>query len=474
MILEEHSLDEYYSTIDWLIDIARHKYSIDELEVYLVGESRFLIKEEPLSSLKTHLINNDSLGLALRTVKDQKLGFATTDLLSQEKVEKALVTALEHSRPLPFSKPLFTDSHQITINHKDKNLMMVQEEELLDQLKQASDELCALQSINYSKGRISVSYAHKSILNLEGMKCEEEKTLFHARIMGVNTANSTGEMSIENGDEQYSNNYDIDFSQLTSNAIDWISSTKNSRKKEISEKTAIFLTSEGLASLLEPFLVSLYGDYSDKMFMDDLLNSSIASSLVNLSDDPQCNSSPFKSSFDNEGSLRDKLKVIDQGTLNSYIYDKITAFTHEKATTAHSKRFHLELGGSTKPSLLDYKAYPRIGFSNIVLAPGEQSFQERLYEVTDGIIIQHIGNTHSNNIAEGRFNGTVFRGSEVIDGEIVNGIRGLNWAGSVVNLLKNIVWLSSERKFYNHQESSTGFYLPFIEIKPKINTFDSL
>jgi PmbA protein len=468
MILNEHSLDEHYSTIDWLMDIARQKYSIDELEVYLVGESRFLIKEDPMSSLDTQIIKNDSLGLALRTIKNRRIGFASSDLLTQEEAEKTLVTALDHSRLLPFNKPLFTDTHQITFNLKDKKLMNTQEEELLDQLKQASAELNALQNITYSKGRISVSYSYKSILNLEGMKCEEEKTLFHARLMGV----SSGELSIENGDEQYSNNYDIDFDQLVSNASNWINSTKTSHKKEISKDTSIFMTSEGLASLIEPFIVSLYGDYSHAMFMDNLENSSIASPLANLTDDPQCEFSPFKSLFDDEGTLREKLKIIDQGKFNSYIYDKTTAFTFDKETTAHSKKFHLELGGSTKPSLLDFKAYPRIGFSNLVLAPGKESFYERLQEIKDGIIIQHIGNTHSNNIAEGRFNGTIFRGSEVINGEIVNGIRGISWTGSVINLLKNIVWLSSERMFYNHPESATGFCFPFIEIKQKTNTID--
>ncbi|MHA1911717.1 MAG: metallopeptidase TldD-related protein [Candidatus Kariarchaeaceae archaeon] len=469
MILHEYSLDKHYSTIDWLMDIARQKYSIDELEIYLIGESRFLIKEEPLSSLNCQLVKADSLGLAIRTVKNQKLGFATTDLLSQDKIEKTLLAALEHSRPLPFKRSLFTETHQTSFNLKDKKLMDVQVEELLEQLKQASDELNSHQDIKYSKGRVNISYSYKSILNLEGMKCEEEKTLYHARMMGVNTK---GEMSIENGDEQYSNNYDIDFTQLTSKAIHWINSTKAAHKKDITKETSIFMTSEGMASLLEPFIVSLYGDYSNKMFMENLQNSQIASSLINLSDEPQCSFSPFKSSFDSEGSKRNKLKIVDQGTLNSFIYDKMTAFTNEKETTAHSKRFHLELGGSTKPSFLDYKAYPRIGFSNLVLKPGEETLYERLQDVKDGIIIQHLGNTHSNNIAEGNFNGTVFRGSEVIDGEIVNGVTGLNWAGSVINLLKNIVWLSSDRKFYNHPESSTGFYLPFIEIQQKTNTFD--
>ena len=75
--------------------------------------------------------------------------------------------------------------------------------------------------------------------------------------------------------------------------------------------------------------------------------------------------------IDDEGTLREKLDIIDQGKLNSYIYDKTTPFTYEKETTAHSKRFHLALGWSTKPSLLACKAYPTIAFSNLLLAPGK-------------------------------------------------------------------------------------------------------
>lgn len=460
MVLSEFRKDEHYSLIDWLLSLARKKYSIDELEVYLIGESSYLIKDDPLS---TQTFQNDTVGLALRTIKDNKIGFSVTDQLSEEKAEAALNNALSHSRTLPFKDTLFSENHHLSLDLKDKKLMDIEAEELQEQLNKTALELDAEKTISYSKGRISAEYHFKAIFNLEEMKCEEERTIFHAQIMGVNTSE---EMSIENGDEQYSNKYNIDFNELKQNAINWINSTRASRKNNFSEETKVFLTSEGLASLLEPFVVSLYGDYSNKMFMNNLIGNKVGSPEVTLTDDPLCNFSPQKSSFDAEGTERKPIKIIEEGVLRAYIYDKMTALMQGTTTTAHSKRFHLELGGSTKPSFKNYKAYPRMGFSNLTLSKGNESFQERLEEVKEGVLIQHLGNTHSNNISEGRFNGTVFRGSEIKNGEITNGIRGINWSGTVINLFKEIIWLSSERKYYNHKESSTGFYLPYVEINP--------
>jgi PmbA protein len=126
--------------------------------------------------------------------------------------------------------------------------------------------------------------------------------------------------------------------------------------------------------------------------------------------------------------------VVDGGGLRSYLHNTYTA---RRDGTARST------GNASRGS---YKATPELAPSNLVLLPGEQSADELLRRMDNGVLITDVHGLHTVNPVTGEF-------SLGINGFLVEGgtrgapVREMTVAGTILGLLQAVEAVGSDLRF---------------------------
>ena len=136
----------------------------------------------------------------------------------------------------------------------------------------------------------------------------------------------------------------------------------------------------------------------------DVLGETIASAALTLADDPTDPAGLNSSPFDAEGAPRSRTPLIEGGRLVAYLHDSYTARRQgdDTRTTANASRS-------------GYRSPPSVSTSNLVVAPGEETFDELLARAGDGVYVTGVAGLHSGvNPVSGTF--SVGAAGRLIDG----------------------------------------------------------
>ena len=114
------------------------------------------------------------------------------------------------------------------------------------------------------------------------------------------------------------------------------------------------------------------------------LGDSVASAALTVTDDATDPAGLNSSPFDAEGAPRGRTPLIEAGKLAAYLHDSYTARRQGDGTrtTANASR-------------AGYRSPPSVSTSNLVVAPGAQSFDELLAEAEDGVYVTDVAGLHS-------------------------------------------------------------------------------
>nr|WP_084251538.1 metallopeptidase TldD-related protein [Kosmotoga arenicorallina] len=117
--------------------------------------------------------------------------------------------------------------------------------------------------------------------------------------------------------------------------------------------------------------------------LKDRIEDKIASDCFTLIDDPFYKESPVNRYFDDQGVPTKKKSLVEKGVLKTYLYDLKTA-----------KKDNVESTGNAI-KIWGYKAPTDISFINLIVKPGEVSFEELLEELGEGLVIIGLDGLHS-------------------------------------------------------------------------------
>jgi PmbA protein len=189
------------------------------------------------------------------------------------------------------------------------------------------------------------------------------------------------------------------------------------------EVTAYFL--ELLGSSLKADNLSkgrsqLAGRQGEKLF----------SPLLNISDEPLLPWAAGSRPFDDEGTPSQPTPLIVQGVFSDYIRDRYWGLRLGRPSSGNSRR-----GG--------IKSLPQIGFSNLLLAPGEESFAALLGQMERGLIVEQVLGGHTADPVSGQFS-LGLAGKVVEKGRISAPVRGNALAGQLFDLFAAIKCLGND------------------------------
>ena len=154
----------------------------------------------------------------------------------------------------------------------------------------------------------------------------------------------------------------------------------------------------------------------------------VVSPKITLSQQPDLQ--PYDCPFDDEGMPTQKLDLITEGVLNQFYCDRTIARELNLKPT----------GNGFRPGL---DSYPSPSLVNLIVAPGNVSFDELITQLDNGIIVDQMLGGDAD--ISGDFSVNVDLGYRVANGKITGRIKDTAIAGNVYQILKQVVALGSDR-----------------------------
>lgn len=183
----------------------------------------------------------------------------------------------------------------------------------------------------------------------------------------------------------------------------------------------IILGNEATISMMSTFfgVFSSYAMQKGISLLAGKEGEKIASDIVTLKEAPTFEKALIKSYFDDEGVLNYEKKMINNGVFETALYNLKTANKEGKKSTGNGYR------GS-------------ISATNVVLEPGDMSFEDLCREVGDGLYITDLSGLHAGvNEISGDFS-LLCEGYLIKDGKVGQAVEQITVADNFFNVLKKI------------------------------------
>jgi PmbA protein len=166
----------------------------------------------------------------------------------------------------------------------------------------------------------------------------------------------------------------------------------------------------------------------------DMLGEEVATPLLRLADDGTDPDGFATAPFDGEGSPRRRTRLIDDGRLQTFLYDVRTGRRGNHPTTANAER------GS-------YRTPPSVGTSNLIVDPGDATLDELIARAGDGLYVTDVAGLHSGvNPISGTFS-VGATGILIENGELAAPVREITIASDLVSMLKGLQGIGSESRW---------------------------
>lgn len=199
------------------------------------------------------------------------------------------------------------------------------------------------------------------------------------------------------------------------------------------------------AGFMGGMLAAIDGDavYKKASFLADKLGSRIATAGMTIVDDPHLPRGTATTPYDGEGLPTYKKKLIDAGTLTTFLYDGYTARKAGVKPTASAKR--------------GYASPPHAGAYNFIVQPGPDNPRE-IYAGVDKALVLTRGLGRGLNTVSGEYSRGA-NGLWIEKGEVVHAVQEVTIAGDYLQMLQNIDAIGNDL----HMRGSSG--APTIRIK---------
>jgi PmbA protein len=164
------------------------------------------------------------------------------------------------------------------------------------------------------------------------------------------------------------------------------------------------------------------------------LGEEVASEALALHDDGLDPGGFATAPIDAEGTPRRRTALIEGGRLRSFLYDAYTARRGAAASTGNAGRS-------------GYRVPPAVSASNLIVSPGESSFEELLEQAGEGVLVTDVAGLHSGvNPVTGVFS-VGASGRAIEGGELAEPLREFTIASDLVSMLRGVRGAGSEARW---------------------------
>ncbi|MCK4357225.1 MAG: TldD/PmbA family protein [Candidatus Cloacimonetes bacterium] len=417
-----------------IFDIAKKK-NIKDIDILLTKENSFSVKifKQEVESFKYA----DSIGLGVRVLKDNSVGYAYTEKLDKEAFEtiidkaKENATYIESDEEIEFKnypeieKKLhiyYPELEKVTVNEK------INKAKLLEQTARKFDK----RIINVPYSEIGDNKSYTKIANTNGLQKEYISNI----VYGFTYCLSQHKEETKSG---IFYKFSRDFDQIDAEVIGNESAKRALELLEAKEiksgKYPIIFNNEMAATVLATFseIFSAKSVQEGRSLLKGKLKTKIANDIVSIIDDALLDIGFSTRPFDDEGYPSQTTNLISEGTLQSYLHNTITAKKDKTKSTGNAHR--------------SYKGTMEVSPSNLFIPNGTTPADDLYNVFPNSIEIVQLSGMHS--------------GCSPISGDFSMGAQGFYWengqrkypihnftvSGNFLQLLQNIFAIGDNLKF---------------------------
>jgi len=433
---------DIFEIAKYAIKVAEKNYSNYKCAEVFIGKSEYLNIEIEENSVKYSEIGRDH-GISIRIYqKNGSIGFAFTNILNKNVVEKMVKNSIKMMRvgtPDPDFKnlPEKLKSYAVVEDLYDKSIKNLLIEDAIDYVKDlikicTDDDQAISQSGDFTANS-NLSY----ILNSNGIEVSGEETLFNISSNMIVKDTISGEVSNGYESQMKRKLADIDGTKTAEEALK--NAKRNLYRKKIkTKKMPVILSPKGTINLiLSPIASAINAEtYQYKRsFLVGKREKRIGSDLLNIDDNALINGRVGSSIFDGEGFPCRNKKIIDRGQFlkSGLLHNSYTAGKEGVESTGNASR-------------RSFSSIPSIGISNLILQPGTAQKDDLIQNIKEGILLNSTAD--SPNIATGDFSGLISQGNLIQNGEIKHALNETMFGINLLDLFENITDISKEHKIY--------------------------
>ena len=369
-------------------------------------------------------------GVCFRCIVGGRMGYASTEALNEEQAEAIVRRAADNAAALETEDPVFLGEGGQTYEPLQICAYQLPSTEGLIQTVLDTQEKLYASNPAVIDGSTSQCFAERSeiaIYNSKGLDLHYE-----------NNASGVVVGAVVQGDGEMSNDYQIklgnfqtmDTAELAAKAVTGALSKLGGDVAPTGTYPVVF-DPEAMADLLQTFC-SIFSSEAAQKGLSRLAGQEgqvIAAPIVTLVDDPFHRDNPMPINFDAEGSPTHKKNIIENGVLNTLLYNLKTAALAGKKTTGNAAK-----GG--------YNSAVAVRPFTMYLAPGNMTEEELLVKANNGVYINSLGGLHAGaNPISGDFS-LQSGGFMIENGKKTIPVKSFTVAGNFYDLLKNITALA--------------------------------
>jgi len=173
-----------------------------------------------------------------------------------------------------------------------------------------------------------------------------------------------------------------------------------------------------------------------------MMGKKVAEPFVTIIDDGTVPHQTGSINFDDEGTPGQKTVLVDKGILTSYLHDKISARFYGVSPTGNGRR-------------QSYQHYVIPRMRNTYMLAGEATPEEVIKTAGKGIYVEDVANGQVK-IGEGDFAFYVSQGRMIENGKLGAPIKDINIMGNGPKMLTNITMLADDFKFHEGGAGACG------------------
>ncbi len=429
--------------------LAQAKKVAEEAEVFTVSSEETPVEFEA-NRLK-HIQSKQSTSVALRIVRQGKIGYATaTELGDNQNLVNMAVETAQFGMTAKFELPTSTSYPDVEVFDPDVESVSIEKmaklgEELITRLREHTPDLVCEASV--TKGIISVH-----ITNSRGGQANYKQSIFG---LGIEGSLIRGTDMLFVGESQSSCHPILECNTLAEVVLEQLERAKNQASAPTKSLPVVF-TPHGVASAL---VMPLMAAFNGKTVLEGAspiggkLGQVVFDEKLWLWDDPTLAYCPASRPCDDEGIPSQRTPLIEHGVVTSFLYDLQTAALANTKSTGSGNRGHGRL--------------PTPSPSAFIITPGSTTFDEMVSDIKEGLVVEQLMGAGQGNILGGDFSGNVLLGYKVENGKIVGRVKDTMVSGNIYQLLKQITAIGSDARWVGGFLNTPPIYFPSVAVASK-------
>ncbi len=395
--------------------------------------------------------SRESAGVALRIIKDGKIGFSSTSDFRDP--GKLVDKALEMSPFGPEARLEFPAHRDFSpVDVYDEETASFPVEDMAELGQAAVDRLVRHSPDLTSDGTVAKGVTTLTVLNSSGGAASYTKSVFSVFLHG--TVVKGEDMLLVSDGKSWCRPIQ-DTTEIVESIQAQLDLSRTVAQAPVGDVPVVFSPRGFVGALLSPLMAG----FSGKAVLQGVSplvgkqGQRLIDERFSLWDDPTVAYATGSRMCDDEGMPARKLSLVSSGTIGTFLYDLQSAAQAGVESTASAHR-----GISSLPSP---------GSSVIVVDGGDTSYEEMLRDMGTGLVVERLLGAGQSNILGGDFNANVLLGYRVEDGRVVGRVKNTVISGNVYKVLENVRAIEKETHWVGGSIRTPSLYAHSVSVSAK-------